>query len=331
MEKQHFIHLLQKHLNGESTVEEDDLVISYYNLFESEEDVLRLLDQERKDEIKNEIYASIRRNIAQNENSPVRIRYVNSWPVRSAAAAVFIIVGLGLLHLLNRKIISPQTVTAQAAEKKPNRAFHLPDGSMVILNYGSKISYAAGPGHSDTRDVYLEGQAFFDIHEDPSRPFIVHADKVATTVLGTAFNVKALKGEAQITITVARGKVKVGDEIKTFDLLTRNQQVVYDKMKGSAVKNSINALEFMQWKDHEDLSVDDVTFEETTKLLEDKFGVAISFKDPKLKNSRFTTVLLKKEKLEQVITTICEFNGAVWEYNKEKKSILISEKKTSFK
>jgi len=331
MEKQYFIHLLQKHLKGESTVEEDDLVISYYNLFENEEDVLQLLDQEKKDEIKSEIYASIRRNITQPENLPARVRYINSWSVRSAAAAVFIIMGLGLLYMLNRKTISPQNVTVEAAGKKPNRAFHLPDGSMVILNYGSKISYVPGSTHSGTRDVYLEGQAFFDIRDDPSRPFIVHTDKVVTTVLGTAFNVKAVKGEEQITITVARGKVKVEDQIKTFDLLTHDQQVVYDKMKGSAVKNKINAFDFMQWKDLEDLSIDDVTFEETTKLLEDKFRVAISFKDPKLKNNRFTTVLLKKEKLEQVITTICDFNGAVWEYNKGKNTILISEKQDPLK
>src|ERR1700732_2777791 len=100
MEKQDFIQLLQKHLKGGSTVEENELVFSYYDLFENEEDVLQVLNQERKEEIKSEIYASIRRNITQSENSPARLRYITGWPARSAAAAVFVIASLGLLYTL---------------------------------------------------------------------------------------------------------------------------------------------------------------------------------------------------------------------------------------
>lgn len=329
MEKKYFIQLLQKHLKGESTLEEDELIISYYNLFENEQDILDLLNQEKKEAIKKEIYTAIRRNIAQPENPPVRVRYITGRAVR-AAAAVLVITSLSLLYMLNRKTIPQQRVIAQAAGKKPNHVFPLPDGSMVILNYGSKINYIPGFDHSATREVYLEGQAFFDIHNDPSKPFIVHTDNVVTTVLGTAFNVKALKGEKDITVTVARGKVKVGDQVKTFDLLSPDQQIVYDKMKGNAVKNKVNALDFLQWKDQEDLKIENVTFEETAKLLKDKFNLTISFKDPMLKKKRFTSVLLKDEKLEHVITTICEFNGAVWEYNKEKTAILVSKKKAPF-
>jgi ferric-dicitrate binding protein FerR (iron transport regulator) len=329
MEKQYFIQLLHKYLKGESTSEEDELIISYYNLFENEQDVLALLNQEKKEEIKNEIYIAIQINISQRENQPARVRSIAGWVIRSAAAAaaVLVIASLSVHYILNHKTIQQQNVTAQANDKKQNRVFHLPDGSMVILNYGSKLNYAPGFDHSVKREVYLEGQAFFDIRHDPSRPFIVHTDNVMTTVLGTAFNVKAVKGEKHITVTVSRGKVKVSDQNKTLDLLTPDQQIIYDKTKGNAVKNMVNARDFLQWKDQEDLAIDNVTFEETAKLLEDKFKLTISFKDPILKNSRFTTVLLKSENLEQIIKTICDFNGAVWEYNKEKTAILISKKK----
>ena len=327
MEKEYFIRLLHKYLNGETTFEEDELIISYYNLFTNEPDVLALLPDEKKEEIKTQIYSVVQRNIAKPQNQPGRVKVLTGWVIRVAAASVLLFVSLKVFQILNHKTIPKQNLSAQAADKKQNRVFHLPDGSMVVLNYGSKLTFAPGFDNSATREVYLEGQAFFDIHHDPSRQFIVHTDKVSVTVLGTAFNVKAVKGEQDITVTVARGKVKVSDQNKTLDLLRPDQQIVYDRLKGNAVKNIIHAGDFLQWKDQEDLVIENVTFEETAKLLEDKFKVPISFEDPGLENSSFTTVLLKSENLEQIIKIICDFNGAVWRYNKDKTAIIISKKR----
>ena len=328
MGKEYFIELLRKYLSGQATIEEEELIISYYNLFENDPDVLDLLNSEEKGAIKEEIYSAVQRNIAQLENHPARVRWMPGRAIGKAAACILIIAGIYALNLLNNRTTPGPNVISPPADKKQNLVFHLPDGSMVILNYGSKLHYAPDFNRSVTRDVYLEGQAYFDIHHNPDKPFIVHTDKVTTTVFGTAFNVKAVKGEQRITITVTRGKVKVSDQNKILGSLTPGQQIVYDRIDGNIVKSTTGAGNFMQWKDQEDLVIENLTFEETAKILEDKFNVTISFKDSSLKNSRFSTVLLKMEKLDHLIQTICDFNGAVWVYDKEKTAIRIDKKET---
>ena len=326
MDKQYFIKLLHKYFKGKSTFEERELLISYYNLFQKEPDVVSLLSAEKKEELKNEIYHAIGLNIAESEKAPARIKSLPAWIIRSAAAAVLIAAMLTVVHFVNQKTFPGPNIATQVPVKKQNRLFNLPDGSGVVLSDGSKLNYSADFGKTGTREVYLEGQAYFDIYHDASRPFIVHTDHVMTTVLGTAFNVKAIKNEQDITVTVTRGKVKVSDQNKKQDLLIPDQQIVYDKRKENLVKSKVDAKVYVQWKDQQDLVIDNVTFEETAKLLEDKFGVTIRFKNKELKKNRFTTVLLERETLEQIIKGICDFNGATWEYNKDSTGLMISKK-----
>ncbi len=324
MEKEYFIELLHKYLRGQSTIEEDALLTSYYNLFQAEPDVMAIMSLQQKEKLKAAIFAGINENISHRRKLPASIRsIVLKW---SAAAALLIIAGLSLFYLLQPATLIIKPAIVAKAGKIQHHLFYLPDGSMVILSHGSKLQLAPGFETSSTRDIYLEGEAFFDISHEASRPFIVHTQSVSTTVLGTAFNVKAMGTDQRVLVTVSRGKVRVSEKNKTLDLLTPDQQIVVDKASGRAVKAHVKAIDFLQWKDQEDLVLDNVTFREAARLLEDRFGVSISFADKTLENDRFTTVLLKKEKLEQVIKSICEFNGASWAYNKNKSALLISNK-----
>jgi len=89
----------------------------------------------------------------------------------------------------------------------------------------------------EERVVFLDGEAFFEIERDASRPFVVYTKNLATKVLGTSFNVKAFQGEKNVTVEVKTGKVSVyayrdeqADLSKTDAvILTPNQKVVYDK------------------------------------------------------------------------------------------------------
>ncbi|WP_317235987.1 FecR family protein [Niabella hibiscisoli] len=93
-------------------------------------------------------------------------------------------------------------------ERKP---LVLTDGTKVWLNAGSRLSYL--PGFSAaTREVMLEGEAFFDVTEDKSKPFVVHAGHVLIRVLGTAFNVKAYHEDHSVTTSLYRGLVSITRE-----------------------------------------------------------------------------------------------------------------------
>lgn len=87
----------------------------------------------------------------------------------------------------------------------------LPDGSIVWINAGSKISYTT---EQNIRSVHLEGQAYFIVHHDAGHPFIVHAGNIAVKALGTEFNVLAYPGEDHVEATLIKGKVQVTMEEK---------------------------------------------------------------------------------------------------------------------
>ncbi|MGN6531533.1 MAG: FecR family protein [Ginsengibacter sp.] len=102
MKKDYFIELLRKYQQGILTNEEEQFIISYYNLFQNNSDVMEMLTSEQKEELKNNIQNSIWRNILKNKISDEKIRFINRVYVRiSAAAVVFIIVFASLFYVFN--------------------------------------------------------------------------------------------------------------------------------------------------------------------------------------------------------------------------------------
>ena len=83
----------------------------------------------------------------------------------------------------------------------------LHDGSTVILEPGGEVRY--NEKFLNTREVYLSGDAFFEVTKDASRPFLVYANEITTKVLGTSFRIKAKQGEKEIVVAVKTGKVSV--------------------------------------------------------------------------------------------------------------------------
>ncbi|NUO00197.1 MAG: FecR domain-containing protein, partial [Saprospiraceae bacterium] len=96
------------------------------------------------------------------------------------------------------------SVTTKAGER---REIKLPDGSQVVLNENSSIAYVANMQNATSRRLNLSGEAYFDITEDPNRPFIIATAYATVRVLGTAFNVRAYREEPQTEVEVERGKV----------------------------------------------------------------------------------------------------------------------------
>ena len=86
----------------------------------------------------------------------------------------------------------------------------LSDGTQVKLNSGSTLSYPQQfSTFAHSREVYLEGEAFFKVVHQSKQPFIVHIGNLKVKVLGTQFNIKAYPAEENITTTLAQGKVLV--------------------------------------------------------------------------------------------------------------------------
>ena len=120
----------------------------------------------------------------------------------------------------------------------------LPDGSLVWLNSGSKLSYVSNFS-GKLREVYLNGEAYFEVTKNPARPFVVHTSGIDIKVLGTEFNVKAFDVEPTIEATLIKGSIEVSkkDDIHGNTVLLKpHEKLVYKKLleKNYYTKTNIN-------------------------------------------------------------------------------------------
>ncbi|MEO6949774.1 MAG: FecR domain-containing protein [Ginsengibacter sp.] len=338
MDRNYFIKLLHKSQQTNLTKEEQQFLKSYYNLFQNDPDILDMLSIEEKNELKNKIKANIEKSI-HKELSESRIIFISRKFIKTAvAAAIFIGIGYSIFYFYKSKPkvadtafiaarqmgekLKLQKDSNQKVYQKENRVIFLPDGSKVILSPGSKLNYPSSFDEVGKREVFLDGQAFFDIKHNASRLFIVHTGKLETIVLGTAFNIKAMHGGKEITVTVTRGKVKVKDQHKILGTITPNQQITYNKENITSTQRIVDNNSYLDWID-QDFFINNLTLSEAAKILEDQFKIKIIISDPSIREQRFTATFPKDEKLDQALKSIAIFNGVTYTYNNDKSEVII--------
>jgi ferric-dicitrate binding protein FerR (iron transport regulator) len=192
------------------------------------------------------------------------------------------------------------------AKAETHRYIVLPDGSKVLLNSGSQLDYPAA-FNGRRREVYLRGEGYFDIKHDAHRPFIVHAGKIKTVVLGTAFDIKAFAGQDKVVVTVTRGKVRVENEHATLGILTPNEQLTVSDQNEAPAKQLVKTEEVMRWK-ADDVLFDDIPLSEAVAELEKRFPIRIVLENPALGNCRVTASFLHQETAEAIIGVLCGIN-----------------------
>lgn len=124
----------------------------------------------------------------------------------------------------------------------------LSDGTKVWLNSDTKLRYPVEFG-AKNRNVYLEGEAFFDVKKDKSRPFNVITKKASVEVLGTAFNIRSYNDEKAVFTTLAEGSVRFSNKQKESITLKPGEQGVVDTKSGTLVKKKVDIDMFTAWKD----------------------------------------------------------------------------------
>ena len=329
-----FKYLFRQFLNKTATPEETEEFLSMMKRDDYNEEVQILLDefwkelpsitsldQARAERIFNQIMASAQ------ANEPLKVHRTGKRLWLRAAAAVLIIIGLSVLFY-NLEFQSSDNRLAvvknsnRVSPDKPGRRFiNLPDGSSVILNENSKLEFGDKFIVNGKREVHLQGEAYFDITHDASHPFIVYTGKLQTTVLGTAFNINADPGNKTLTVTVTRGKVKVGDNKHTFNVITPDEQIVFDMNLSQSIKRLVDAETVIAWK-NEDIYFDDVYIKDVANQLQERFNISIVFSNEIIKSCRFSATFLKSQSLEQILNVIGEFNHIKYQF-KDKNTVLL--------
>lgn len=178
----------------------------------------------------------------------------------------------------------------------------LTDGSHVWLNAASSFRFPTFFSGGE-RIVELSGEAWFDVQHADKIPFLIHSGQYTTSVLGTAFDIKAYPDQKNMTVSVQRGRVKVQAKDKLLATLEKGQQLRV--LSDTAIhQQRIDTNAVSSWKRGE-LHYDDETLENIVADLQRVYKDSIVIKNNALKNVQARAFFKKADGVEQALKVIC--------------------------
>jgi transmembrane sensor len=294
MTKKDFEALLDKYLQGLASPSETKMLDHFFDSYRDREGDLPEVSEEIKGEILQNIWGSIERNKNISEqHAPVL------WLRAAAVVSFFLLASYFLYFRFAEQKVTPPLIAKLKevqASKGQKLDIRLTDGSRIRLNANSKISYPE-KFTGETREVSLEGEAYFEVAHAASRPFIVHTAHASTQVLGTSFNV--LSAPHATEITLVDGKVNVSTPNGHTAMLTPSQQATITKGSNRIETHAVEVEKFVGWKDNT-LYFNSITVKEAFYIIENWYNVRIEVKDQRLLNCVITSKY-QNESLENVL------------------------------
>jgi transmembrane sensor len=203
-----------------------------------------------------------------------------------------------------REQLAVQTMTRKITESSEQKFLLLPDSTQVWLNGNSYLEFP--DEFSDKkREVFLSGEAWFDVRHADEIPFIIHTGKITTTVLGTSFNIKAYPYLKTVMISVSKGKVRVSREDHIVAVLEKGQQVRVSNVDSMITQKNIDVGNIAFWQQGY-VSYDDEKIGEIVQDLEHLNNVVITVTDQPLLDTRITTSFNRSIGVVQELKLICK-------------------------
>lgn len=319
--------LLERFLMGKCSPEEQDLVNIFLKKTESEELLNKILSENEakdfatfsNDQTVHPKHRDWKNSIQERMGyklTPHKRKLTGFFQLRQAAIwIVMILAGVGI-YAVSYLGSAQKDKVVFVERNNPNgqrSKIILSDSSVVYLGAGSSLKYPetfAG----ETREIYLDGEAFFEVKKNLKRPFMIHTGSVRTKVLGTSFKIEAFKNQPLI-VGVATGKVRVdhinGEFSKSLAVLIPGQKMVLDHGK---VTNLIVNLEEVKGLKEARLTFNDASLNEISKVLQRWYNVRVIFKKQAKSRERMTLTLdasVSVDKILNVLAAAGHFNYTI--------------------
>jgi ferric-dicitrate binding protein FerR (iron transport regulator) len=341
MNRKKFHQILKRYVQGSATDTEKALIDQWYqllddeNLLEMEEPEIEVIENR----LWNEIYAKTQ-GVPLEESIPVhgKIRRI-VWLQRVAIAALLIgFMAIGFIYWMNRSGDESAVYVKQLKRGMKEQVNHthkplqvnFEEGSIAILQPNARISY---PPHflASRREVYIDGEAFFNVSKNPVRPFYVYHHHIVTHVLGTSFTVKACSDKKEVEVSVRTGRVEVYENKEILQnvaarksngvVLTPNQKVVYHE-ESREFEETLVEVPLPVVIDEKSKVIQPISFvfDETPlsvvlQSLEKVYGIEIVVENDAIYNCPFTgdlsqqNLYTKLDMINQVLKTNYEVKG----------------------
>ncbi|WP_375582617.1 FecR family protein [Cyclobacterium xiamenense] len=308
--------IIARFLNGTATEEEVERVMQWLeqaggrehleDLFADtwEQESLYLQDDLRK----RKLFERINRALNSPVPEPKKTQKIRVPAFLRAAATWMLLIGLLYLALRviweNQQRTTPQTSSIQWIEKNvlPGQKLflELPDHTKVWVNANSAIRFPSAFS-SDFRDVYLDGEAFFEVQKESARPFRVFAGGITTEVLGTRFNINVQEEKTELALLEGRVRVNISQDQENKRVLVPGQQAIFYPHTADSLRVSgITRENAFLWKERV-IYFDNQRFASILPMLEDWYGVSFRYAPPLKIGERRVSGTFSNDNLENLL------------------------------
>lgn len=321
MTRQEFHALLQRYIAGKSTESEKALVDQWYELLDDAD--LPVIGNTELDTLEDSLWEKI-----QDATTAIPVRRISYRKTAVAAAIIALLMVPAVYWFTHRQpavwyaaIPAAQTMHEQVNNTQQVITITLEDNSKISLYPGSSVRY---PLHFDAarREVYLNGQGFFEVHKNPQQPFYVYSHNMTTHVLGTSFMIKPGKEEGLMEVAVRTGRVEVtgrqpDGNNKNGVILTPNQQVVYDERKNRFESSLVEKPEPLPAipgavPEKQTMSFEDTPLKQVLAAIGAQYGIEIVEENENLDNCPFTGDI-SGQSLYNKLDLVCQSVKATYE------------------
>jgi ferric-dicitrate binding protein FerR (iron transport regulator) len=220
--------------------------------------------------------------------------------VSRIAAVIILLIATGIAFYLYSHLSNPEIHLATTSTEI--KLIELPDGTKVTLNGNSTFDYRKKLGQKK-REVHLDGEAYFEVARNETRPFIIESKETSVTVLGTKFNVNTHTKNESVEVVVNSGKV-------AFETRKGNHRVIlekgekgnYSKAQKTIAKSANDDPNFLAWKTKK-LIFDDQTLAYIVSTLNRIYHVNIKIENQETANCRMTATF-NNQPLDEVLEVI---------------------------
>ena len=236
-----------------------------------------------------------RRDKTPEENQKAAVRTLNYWI--KIAAVLFIVLGGGWFAYYQWQMASFPDKLETFSEVRTDT---LPDGSIITLNRNSVLKFAENY-NEETREVELQGEAFFNVHPNPDKPFIVHVNNIRVRVTGTSFNVKSR--DERTEVIVESGSVEVKKK-QVIIRLKPQEKAISASADAGLVKEKQSDLLYQFYRKGE-LIANETPLWRIVEVLSEAYGTDIIIENSRIRNLPITTTF-KNEPVERILKVISE-------------------------
>ena len=228
------------------------------------------------------------------------------------AAVVAIIIAVGCISYWQGEVNVKDTFADISVEAPlgSKTKLYLPDGTLVWLNAGSRMTYSQGFG-VDNRKVELEGEGYFEVKRNEKIPFFVKTKDLQLQVLGTKFNFRDYPEDHEVVVSLLEGKVGLNNLLREEKeaVLSPDERAVLNKANGLLTVESVTASNASQWTDGY-LFFDEELLPDIAKELERSYNVKIHIANDSLKTFRFYGNFVRREQnIQEVLEARTGFYG----------------------